>query len=493
MKLTLRTRVLAATLLLVTLGLAAAGVATYGFLRSFLVHRMDQQLEAAEDPVGHALTEQGQDGGPPASLIPPGTYAAFLDQSGKVVTSRTFTFEGSASGPAPKLPADLPGSTDAPAEPASRIFTAEPIGGSGPAFRVVAASATVVPSGARGTLVVAIPLTEITGTLHRLVLVELGVAAAVLVAVGLLSWWLIRLGLRPLDRMAETAGSVAAGDLSRRVQPAEDQTEVGRLGLALNTMLGRIETAFDRQRASEERLRRFVADASHELRTPITSIRGYAELFRRGAADRPEDLERAMRRIEDEGARMGVLVDDLLLLARLDQGRPLVREPVDLSGIVSDAIADARAVDPDRPIELTSEGPLSVLGDELRLRQLLANLLDNARTHTPPGTAVTVSLSRSDDTATIEVADRGPGMTGKEASRVFERFYRGDPSRSRASGGTGLGLSIASAIVEAHAGRISVVSSPGRGAAFVVSIPVAPQEVEAPQEAEAVHAPPDVG
>jgi two-component system OmpR family sensor kinase len=485
MKLTLRTRVLAATLLLVTLGLAAAGVATHGFLRSFLVHRMDQQLEAAEDPVGHALTEQGQEGGPPASLIPPGTYAAFLDQSGKVVTSRTFTFEGSASGPAPKLPADLPGSSHAPPEPTSRIFTAAPTG-SGPAFRVVAASATVVPSGARGTLVVAIPLTEITGTLHQLVLVELGVAAAVLVAVGLLSWWLIRLGLRPLDRMAETAGSVAAGDLSRRVQPAEEKTEVGRLGLALNTMLGRIETAFDRRRASEERLRRFVADASHELRTPITSIRGYAELFRRGAADRPEDLERAMRRIEDEGARMGVLVDDLLLLARLDQGRPLVREPVDLSGIVSDAVADARAVDPDRTVELVSEESVTVVGDQLRLRQLLANLLDNARTHTPPGTPVTVRVSRSDDTATIEVADRGPGMSEEEASRVFERFYRGDPSRSRASGGTGLGLSIARAIVEAHGGTISVASAPDQGATFTVSFPAATmEEVTAPADAGA--------
>jgi two-component system, OmpR family, sensor kinase len=476
MRIKLRTRVLAATLILVTLGLAAAGVATYGFLRSFLLHRLDQQLVAAEFPAGHALFERvdfgGPEGSPNGSVIPPGTYAAFFDETGRLITQKTLGYPSARSLPAPKLPSNL-SRPERGSEPST--YTTGSAGGAGPDFRVAAFAVTVVTAGTRGTLVVAIPLAEVEGTLHRLVWVELGVAAGVLLAVGGLSWWLIRLGLRPLDRMALTAGSIAAGDLSRRVEPADDETEVGRLGLALNTMLGQIETAFEHQRASEGRLRRFVADASHELRTPITSIRGYAELFRRGAASRPDDLERAMRRIEDEGARMGLLVDDLLLLARLDQGRPLEREPVDLATVVEDAVGDARAVEPDRPIDLSMEESLVVLGDERRLHQVIANLLENARTHTTARTPVSVRLGRSADTAALEVADSGLGMSPEEASNVFERFYRGDPSRSRTSGGTGLGLAIAAAIVESHGGRITVSSRPGEGATFVVSLPLAPE------------------
>jgi two-component system OmpR family sensor kinase len=490
MKVSLRTRVLAATLVLVTIGLAGAGVATYGFLRSFLLHRLDQQLVAAEFPAGHALFDRmdfgGPDQNPTASVIPPGTYAAFYGPAGRRVTQRTLGYPSGGALPTPKLPDGL----SRPAEGSGPLlFTTDSADGAGPDFRVAAFAVTVVPAGTRGTLVVAIPLTEIEGTLHRLVWVELGVAAGVLLAVGALSWWLIRLGLRPLDRMAQTAGSIAAGDLSRRVEPADETTEVGRLGLALNTMLGHIETAFDRQRASEGRLRRFVADASHELRTPITSIRGYAELFRRGASSRPDDLERAMRRIEDEGARMGLLVDDLLLLARLDQGRPLERERVDLATVVEDAVGDARAVEADRPIDLRVEGPLVVRGDERRLHQVIANLLDNARRHTPARTPVSVRLARSDGAATLEVADSGPGMTPEEAQSVFERFYRGDPSRSRSSGGTGLGLAIVAAIVEAHGGRIAASSRPGEGATFVVSLPLASEE---PATSEGDFVAPDV-
>jgi two-component system OmpR family sensor kinase len=335
-----------------------------------------------------------------------------------------------------------------------------------------------------GAEVIAIPLTEVNQTLHKLVVIEMVVVGVVVLAIGLLSWWLVRLGLRPLDRMADTAGAIAGGDLSRRVEPADDRTEVGQLGTALNTMLGRIETSFEEQRASEARLRRFVADASHELRTPLTSIRGYAELFRRGAADRPEDLERAMRRIEDEGARMGLLVDDLLLLARLDQGRPLERRRVDLSALVRDAADDLRAADPEREVTLEARPDVVVDGDEPRLRQVVANLLDNARTHTHPGTAVTIRLTVEDHAAVLDVADRGPGMSDEEAARVFERFYRGDPSRSRESGGTGLGLSIAAAIVRAHAGTIGVSATPGDGAIFRIRLPLRPTPLpEAPSAA----------
>src|SRR6266571_8009760 len=450
MRFSLRTRVLAATLVLVFVGLGVAGVATYGFLRSFLVHRLDQQLESpsAASAAEHVLSEQfhfGQsDQGGPAIGLPIGTYVALLDSSGETLTHTTPGYPSSTA--APGLPSSLPGSTGTTRDQV--IFTANDVA-AGPSFRVIAIRVGIGdPSeSVPGTLVIAIPFTEIEGTLHRLVLVEAGVAGAVLVAVGGLGWWAVRVGLRPLDRMGETAGAIAAGDLSQRVEPDDPRTEVGRLGSALNTMLGRIEDAFNRQRASEERLRQFVADASHELRTPITSIRGYAELFRRGAAEHPEDLERAMRRIEDEGARMGVLVEDMLLLAPLDQGRPLERKPVDLAALAADAV---------------------------RRRQVMANVLDNARQHTPAGTPIEVRVAEADGTATLDVTDQGPGVSPEEAQRVFERFYRGDPSRSRGSGGTGLGLSIAAAIVEAHGGRITLHNEPGHGATFTVSLPTAP-------------------
>jgi two-component system OmpR family sensor kinase len=293
----------------------------------------------------------------------------------------------------------------------------------------------------------------------------------VVLGLGLALWWLVRRGLRPLEEMGVTAGAIAAGDLTRRVEPTDERTEVGRLGLALNEMLAQIEAAFEERRASEARLRRFVADASHELRTPLTSIRGYAELFRRGADTRPEDLAKSMRRIEAEAARLGVLVDDLLLLARLDQGRPLEREPVDLARIAEDAADSARAIDGTRLLTLVVEGPARVLGDEGRLRQVVDNLLDNARVHTPAGTPVQMKVDREGQDVVLSVADEGPGVQPDVAPRVFERFYRGDPARSRRTGGVGLGLSIVSAIVEAHGGKVMCESSNGAGTTFEVRLP----------------------
>src|ERR1019366_8508316 len=267
----------------------------------------------------------------------------------------------------------------------------------------------------------------------------------VLIALGLAAWLTVRIGLRPLEKMADTAGEIAAGDLSRRVEETDDRTEVGRLGAALNVMLGRIESAFREREASEARLRRFVADASHELRTPLTSIRGYAELFQHGLADRPADLDTAMRRIDSESTRMAGLVDDLLLLARLDQGRPLEREPVDLSILAADAAHDAGAVDPSRTFTCEAPPSCTIIGDEGRLRQLLGNLVANALAYTPAGSPLELEVvlepaeGRSPDRARISVVDHGPGIAPDSAPHVFERFWRAYSGRVRAQGGPGVG------------------------------------------------------
>jgi two-component system OmpR family sensor kinase len=317
------------------------------------------------------------------------------------------------------------------------------------------------------------------------------VFALVLAGLGVAAWLLIKHDLQPLETMADTADVIAAGDLTQRVEPAERRTEVGRLGLSLNAMLDQIEVAFAERAATEEKLRRFLADASHELRTPLTSIRGYAEVFRRGAKDDPEDLDTAMRRIEEESRRMGVMVDELLLLARLGEGRQPEREPVDLARVVADAVGDARTADAGRDISLEAPAELVVTGDELQLRQVVANLLGNARKHTPPGCPVHVKLRReagdgadgaaedagATGAAILEVADEGPGLTPEVAARVFEPFYRADKSRARQSGGAGLGLAIVAAIVAAHGGAVTLRTQPGEGATFSVRLPSTASQV----------------
>jgi two-component system OmpR family sensor kinase len=322
--------------------------------------------------------------------------------------------------------------------------------------------------------VVAVPFTETEATLHQLLFIEALVIGGVLLALAAAAWWLVRLGLRPLDRIGATAGAIAAGDLSHRVERAEPRTEIGRLGLALNAMLGRLEEAFAERRASEERLRRFLADASHELRTPLSSIRGYAELFRIGAARKGPDVEKAMSRIEDEAARMGVLVEDLLALARLDEIRDAHREPVDLTDLAADAVDDARAVAPDREIELRGAGNGDVLvdGDPDQLRQVLANLVRNALVHTPEGTAIEVSVASAGSDATLAVRDHGPGLPTDDPSELFDRFWRADPGRGRGRAGAGLGLAIVAGIVHAHGGRAEAADADGGGARFTVVLPL---------------------
>jgi two-component system OmpR family sensor kinase len=331
-----------------------------------------------------------------------------------------------------------------------------------------------------GTSITGLPMTALQSAVWRLIMIETGVALAGILLAALASAAIVRLSLRPLSRVAATAGQVAElplekgdVDLSVRVPDADTdpRTEVGQVGAALNRMLGHVGQALAVRQASEMRVRQFVADASHELRTPLAAIRGYAELTRRGRDTVPPDIAHALGRVESESARMTTLVDDLLLLARLDSGRPLDRDPVELSGLVVDAVNDAHAAGLEHRwlLNLTDEAVI-VPGDTARLHQVLANLLANARTHTPPGTTVTTSLTLEQGQAVISVTDDGPGIPQHLQPDIFERFARGDSSRSRAAGSTGLGLAIVAAVVEAHGGTVEVASRPGQ-TSFVVRLP----------------------
>jgi two-component system OmpR family sensor kinase len=466
----LRARLLALLLVLTALALVTAGAITYAEQRSFLLKRVDEQARAALPAVAHEVEPDGDGdadrggppdgrggGGPPVNL-PPGTYAERRDSSGRVVDRAPFAY-GQKALAAPDLPEDLP---------RNRLFTVDAVGDSGLRYRVLA-----VPSRfASGTTLVAIPLGEVSETLDQLLLVEGIVIGAVLLVLALLAWWLVRVGLRPLEKMGATADAIAAGDLSRRVEPAEQRTEVGRLGLALNGMLHQIETAFAERQASEGRLRRFLADASHELRTPLASIRGYAELFRMGAARDPAEAEKAIGRIEDESKRMGTLVEDMLTLARLDQLPEAARQPVDLTELARDAADDARASAPDRPVELHADGPVEVMGDQGQLRQVIGNLTRNALVHTPAGTRVEIAVRADGGDALLEVRDHGNGLPSSDHEALFERFWRADPGRGRGPAGAGLGLAIVAALVEAHGGRVSAANAEAGGALFAVRLPL---------------------
>jgi len=461
-RLSLRARLLLAVVVLAAIGLVAANVATYSTLSSYLLDRTDSTL----DQTAETLRRPGPGGG--IRSAPPGTFVQVRSLDGDTVVA---TFSGAtlpgAGVPAPKLPGTVKPPALNRSREAVRYFT---VGGAhgGPEYRVRAS----IAQNDEAMLLVASSLRDVNSTLHRLLAIELVVTALVLAAIAGLGLWLVRLGLRPLDAIGETASAIAAGDLSRRVERAEERTEVGRLGLALNSMLARIESSFRAQEASERKLRRFVADASHELRTPLSAVRAYSELYDRGAAERPDDLERSMKGISRESERMSVLVEDLLLLARLDDGRPLEREPVELDEVVSEAVETAQAVDPERAIELHAE-PATVLGDRVRLRQIVDNLLANVRAHTPAGTPASVSVRRKNGSAEIAVTDAGPGLDEEHLEHLFERFYRADASRSRASGGVGLGLAIVAAVAEAHGGTASASSRRGEGTTVAIALPLA--------------------
>ena len=471
----LRARLMLGLLALAAVGLLVADAISYAALRSYLFDRTDQQVQTAVQVVGRGLGApqviQGgrgrltipvpppPPGGAPGSPpdLPPGIYGELRNPQGKVVDeTRTF------GQPKPELPAKIPVSSS-PGSPA--VFT---VPGTGPSdFRAAAYS----PGPGAGTVVAAVSLQDVNQTLSHLRLIGGIVTAAVLAALAALAWWVIRIGLRPLERMQETANAIAGGDMSARVETTDERTEVGRLGASLNSMLGQIERAFAEREASEERLRRFLADASHELRTPLTSIRGYAEAFRLGPARDPDELEKAMSRIEDEAARIGVLVDELLTLARLDEVRQRARRPVDLATVAAEACADARAANPGRIIELAAGSRAEVTGDQGQLHQVVANLLRNAVQHTPGGSPIDVSVSAGGRDVTLAVRDHGEGLPPGAAEHAFERFWRRERVRRSDDGGAGLGLAIVAAIAEAHGGRAVASDAPGGGAVFEVVLP----------------------
>ncbi|CAN3130911.1 histidine kinase [Mycobacterium sp. smrl_JER01] len=457
----LRVGLVAATLLLVACGLLASGIAVTTIMQHSLMNRVDDTLLDASRgwaQVPRRLSTVEVDVPNPARP-PSDFYVRGVDPDGHV----WMTINDRIAEPA------LPPDNDVGPVP----VTVGSVDHSDVHWRAMTVR------GLRDELTtVAIDLSDVKSTVRSLVYTQVGIGAAVLLVLGIAGYAVVHRSLRPLSQVEQTAAAIAAGQLDRRVPERDPRTEVGRLSLALNGMLAQIQRAMassessaEQARGSEERMRRFITDASHELRTPLTTIRGFAELYRQGAA---RDVEMLMSRIESESRRMGLLVEDLLLLARLDAQRPLDRHRVDLLALATDAVHDAQSIAPKRRIRMEvfdGPGTPEVLGDEARLRQVLSNLMANALQHTPESAAVTVRVGTDDDAAVLEVCDEGAGMDPEDAQRVFERFYRADSSRARASGGTGLGLSIVDSLVYAHGGRVSVTTAPGQGCRFRVSLP----------------------
>jgi two-component system OmpR family sensor kinase len=505
----LRARLLIAIGVIAVVGLVVADVVTYRALGSFLYQQVDQNLDRTQDGFARILVQGdsivpfckapgsqhfGFPGGALSGSGPatgdgdgehgggngPGQPSNAEGISAVEVTTTTGTIVQSC--PAyvdskaylPSLPGTVTGFSPAADGTQVAYLTAPSTKAGGPTFRV-----QVSKVGNGQELVIAQPVADVTGTLHHLLLVELVVTGVAVVLALLAGVWLVGLGLKPLRDMEDAAEAIAAGNLTERVPGENATTEVGRLAGTLNLMLARIESAFadrvaseEALRSSEARLRRFVADASHELRTPIAAVSAYAELFGRGASDQKEDLERLMGGIRSETTRMERLVADLLQLARLDEGRPLEQRSVDLVALCAEAARTATTVGPEWPVEFDATHPIEVIGDASSLRQVLDNLLGNVRSHTPAGTRTHVSLDGDGTTAVLRIADDGPGMDAEQAAHIFERFYRADPSRSRLAGGAGLGLSIVSAIVTAHGGTVAATGAPGSGMVFEVRLPV---------------------
>lgn len=486
--LTLRARVLAAMGLVAVLFLVA-GTVVVRTTSTHLIAQVDAQLERASgptfgprpgsssagDPFSPATNGQNpgapDDSAAPDSTAPNGASEFNTLYVGVVKGSTVRTL---------KVPNSATGDVAGPAVTAARVTAAER---SGQAFTVGATSGSDryrllvhTDAGTGDVVVTGLLLTDVVNTSQRLIEVMAVAGACLLAVLALITWWVLRLGVRPIKEMTDAATDIAAGDLSQRIPLAPPGTEAADLGDALNVMLSNIQAAFDATAASQERLKRFVGDASHELRTPVTTIRGYAELQRAGGLHDPEQLDAAMRRIEAESVRMGNLVGDLLQLARLDQGRTPRNEPVDLVEVAQNASVDFATVHQHHPLELdvdTDAGPVPIDGDPEQIHQIVANVLGNVAVHTPDGTRVSVAVTCDEETASVVVSDDGPGMEPDDAISAFERFHRADPSRTRASGGSGLGLSIVQAVTAAHGGTVALASSPGAGTRVAMTFPLA--------------------
>lgn len=473
----LRSRLLLATLVVVAIGIGTSDFVAHASLKNYLIKQVDTQLTGvANGSVGRLnragiepnANEDDANGSPfrivrPLRGVPTETLVTLLDSNGNELgrlggditnSSQTMRFNGFTT-------AKVAATKGLP-------FTVKGVKDGGDTRAI----AQVLPTGL-GSIVVAVSLAGVDRTLHEMTWPFLLISLIILVLIAFLSRFIIRISLRPLSEVEGTAAAIAAGDLSARLPDNNPKTEVGKLTRSLNTMLSRIEESFAVRVASESKLRQFVADASHELRTPLTAIRGFAELHRQGAVEGVEKTKELIGRIEKESIRMGSLVEDLLLLARMDEARPVSMEPVDLTHVLEECIASARAAGPDHPITADIEPDIFVLGDNKRIHQAIANLLANARTHTPLGTKITVRAKSGKDDTRVSVSDEGPGLSPADQKKIFERFFRADPSRQRSSGeGSGLGLSIVDAIMKLHGGSVSVESELGRGATFTLTFPI---------------------
>ena len=465
----MRVRLVALLVSLLLVALTLTSLATNALIRQQLMDNTDRDLRAAAIPTfTQVLTARN-----PHDEGIPTTYAVkLMFTDGRPAQFRSLPTGEHLLPNIPNLALNDPRVGSA-VSAIGQPFTVNSINGE-MRWRVVAAAL----ANGEATFAVAVPLRGVDTTVQRTLNFAILIGLAVIAACALLGWYGVRRAFRPLTQIEDTAAAIATGDLTRRIPEPVAQDEVASLSRSLNAMLSQIEQSFAIREASEERMRQFVADASHELRTPLAAVRGYAELFRQGAVTEPEDVAGAMRRIEDEAIRMGGLVEDLLLLTRLDTQRPLERGPVDLTVLAADAVRDARALDSTRQVRLLGLAgdiqPTTIEGDEARLRQVVTNLVGNAVNHTPPGTDIEIAVGSGAGRAKLEVRDHGEGVDPVKARKVFERFYRADASRVRGNGGgNGLGLAIVAAIVNAHGGRVGVAATPGGGATFVVDLPTA--------------------
>ncbi|MQM24769.1 sensor histidine kinase [Glycomyces albidus] len=459
----IRTKIAAAMAVLLIVAVAVIGFVTVQTVSNHLINQVDQKLKGLIDQ-GGIRSDPGYGA---AGSIPYNEFAIIIfDESGELLGGQPAGYKDA--------PYPLPDVSSPPTE--SGYFTVRSVDGQ-MTYRV--ATLVDVEAQVNGvtdiyTIVIATSIDDVEATISTLTRTVV-ITGLVVAGLGILAAWIItRRGLRVVDRMVTDAETVASGHLQHRIAVADPRTEMGRLSLALNRMVSRLTDAITQRDRQHERLRQFVADAGHELRTPLTAIGGYVQLYQNGAAAQGEKLDRAMDRIGSENARLAKLVDDLMVLSRLDEEVGGDRELVELTQLAQDAVDDAEVADPTHPVGLTAGGPITVVANEGQLRQVLVNLLTNARVHTPAGTAIDVSVAAADDGwAVLRVADHGPGIPPEHRQKVFDRFYRADPSRSRATGGSGLGLSIVSSIVAAHGGRIRLDSEEGKGTSVEVRLPVA--------------------